>query len=98
MKIALNMGREGEHFMREEYCYFDGKVKRCRNFVTLTASTYHPILKKQIPLAIMETEKEDSENIELFWTLFNTSIKKAGVITLSSLIPLAGARIWRERI
>ena len=24
----------------------------------------------------METEKEDSENIELFWTLFNTSIKK----------------------
>ena len=77
MKIALNMDREGEHFMREEYCYFDGKVKRCRNFVTLTASTYHPILKKQIPLAIMETEKEDSENIELFWTLFNTSIKKA---------------------
>ena len=77
MKIALNMDREGEHFMREEYCYFDGKVKRCRKFVTLTASTYHPILKKQIPLAIMETEKEDSENIELFWTLFNTSIKKA---------------------
>ena len=77
MKIALNMDREGEHFMREEYCYFDGKVKRCRNFVTLTASTYHPILKKQIPLAIMETEKEDSEDIELFWSLFNTSIKKA---------------------
>ena len=49
MKIALNMDREGEHFTREEYCYFDGKVKRCRNFVTLTASTYHPILKKQIP-------------------------------------------------
>ena len=48
----------------------------------------------------METEKEDSENIELFWTLFNTSIKKLKlrVITLSSLIPLAGARICRERI
>ena len=23
------MDREGEHLMREEYCYFDGKVKRC---------------------------------------------------------------------
>ena len=27
--VALNMDREGEHLMREEYCYFDGKVKRC---------------------------------------------------------------------
>lgn len=24
------MDREGEHFMREEYCYFDGKVKGCQ--------------------------------------------------------------------
>ena len=77
MKIALNMDRDGEHFMREEYCYFGGKVKRCRNFVTLTASTYHSILKKQIPIAIMETENEDSESIELFWTLFNASLRKA---------------------
>jgi len=23
------MDRGGEHFMREEYCYFDGKVKGC---------------------------------------------------------------------
>lgn len=23
------MDREGEHFMRELYCNFDGKVKRC---------------------------------------------------------------------
>ena len=77
MKIALNMDRDGEHFMREEYCYFDGKAKRCRNFVTLTASTYHSILKKQIPIAIMETENEDSKSIELFWTLFNAPLRKA---------------------
>lgn len=32
--------------MKDEYCYFDGKVKRCKNFVTLTASTYHPLLKR----------------------------------------------------
>ena len=23
------MDREGEHLMQDEYCYFDGKVKRC---------------------------------------------------------------------
>ena len=39
--------------------------------MTLTAGTLHPILKKQIPLAIMETE-----NIKLFWNLFNKSFKK----------------------
>ena len=44
--------------------------------MTLTASTYHPILKKQIPLAIMETKKEGSQNIELFYTLFNASLEK----------------------
>ena len=64
------MDRDGEHFMRDEYCYFDGKVKRCRNFVTLTASTYHPILKRHIPLVVMEAERENSENTELFWRLF----------------------------
>ena len=71
MDIAMKMNKDGDHFLKEEYCYFDGKVKRCRNYVTLTASTYHPLLKKQIPLGIMEAERENSENIELFRTLFN---------------------------
>jgi len=55
--------------------FFDGKVKRCRNFVSLTASTYHPLLKRQIVLAVMESEHEDSKNIELFWNLFNDALK-----------------------
>ena len=76
MKTALNMDRNGEHFLQEEYCFFDGKVKRCRDFVTLTASVYHPLLKRQIPLAVMETEQENSENIALFWTLFNEGLRK----------------------
>lgn len=75
MEIAMKMDKDGEHFLRDEYCYFDGKVKRCKDYVTLTASTYHPLLKKQIPLAIMETQKENSENIELFWNLFNKALK-----------------------
>ena len=76
MKTALKMDRNGEHFLKEEYCFFDGKVKRCRDFVTLRASVYHPLLKRQIPLAVMETEQENSENIALFWTLFNEGLRK----------------------
>ena len=75
MDIAIKMNKDGDHFLQEEYCYFHGKVKRCKNYVTLTASTYHPLLKKYIPLAIMETERENSENIEPFWALFNEAYK-----------------------
>ena len=84
MDIAVKMNKDEDHFLREEYCYFDGKVKRCRNYVTLTASTYHPLLKKQIPLAIMETQRENSQNVELFWTLFQEAYKVvAGDDTMS---------------
>lgn len=55
IKTALNMDRNGEHFLKEEYCFFDGKFKRCRDFVTLTASVYHLLLNRQIPCAVMET-------------------------------------------
>ena len=63
--------------MSNEYCFFDGKVKRCRNYVTLTASTHYPLLKRQIVLAVMGVERENSENIEQFWTLFNEALKHA---------------------
>ena len=43
IEIAMKMNKDGEHFLRDEYCYFDGKVKRCKDYVTLTASTYHPL-------------------------------------------------------
>ena len=76
MKAALNMDRNGEHFLKDEYCFFDGKFKRCQNFVTLTASVYHPLLKRQIPLAVMEAEQESTENIVLFWSLFNEGLQK----------------------
>ena len=32
------------------------------------------MLKRQIPLAVMEAEKEDSDNIEMFWKLFNEAL------------------------
>ena len=71
MKAALNMEQNGEHFLKDEQ-----KFKRCRNFVTLKASIYHPLLKRQIPLAVIEAEQESSENIALSWSLFNEGLQK----------------------
>lgn len=35
LNVALNMDCNGEHFLNSEFCFFDGKLKRCRGFVTL---------------------------------------------------------------
>lgn len=66
-KIALSMNREGNYFLT----FFDAKRKLCQGFVMLTTSMYHPLIRKQIPLATMEAESENSTNVELSWTLFN---------------------------
>ena len=73
--IANEMGMDAQHLLSNEYCFFDGKVKRCKNFVTLTASVYHPILQKQLPLTTMECKSEDSANIGRFWNNFNKAFK-----------------------
>ena len=59
MLVANEMVRDVQHLLSNEYCFFDGKVKRYKNFLTLTASVYHPVLKKQLPLATMECKSED---------------------------------------
>ena len=73
-KIAIDMDKECDHFMAKEYCFFDGNHKRCRGFVTLGCYVYHPLLRKIIRLASMEVNVEDSEAIQIFWTLFNEVI------------------------
>ena len=62
---------EAQHLLSNEYCFFDGMVKRCKNFVTITTSVYHQMLQKQLPLAKMECKSEDSANIGRFWNNFN---------------------------
>ena len=75
-EIALNMDKDGNNILNEEYCFFDGKHKRCKGFITLTASMYHPLLRKQIALATMDTESENTETVSLFWSLFNEVLRK----------------------
>ena len=65
-KIAISMDKDKEHFLAQEFCFFDGKHKRAKGYVTLTASVYHALLRRQIPLATMEAVSENTENVTLF--------------------------------
>ncbi|CAB4039838.1 Hypothetical predicted protein, partial [Paramuricea clavata] len=59
--MAMEIVKDGEHFL-------DLKDKYCFfNGV---------LLRTQVTLAIMEAVGEDSDNIELFWTLFNELLQK----------------------
>ena len=58
------------------FVFFVGKQKRCKRLVTLTASVYHPLLSKQVALATMEPEGENSVCVALFWQLFTKMLKQ----------------------
>ena len=84
------------------YVYFDGHHKRVKGYCTLTASTYHPLLKKQVPLAILECKHVDTKNIEVLWRLFNKAYQnefpdeKFNPLGLTDNAP-AGKNIWGRR-
>ena len=82
------MDMNKDHFLAREFCFFDGKHKRAKGYVTLTASVYHPLLRRQIPLATMEAVSENSENVTLFWELLNEVLKKVSNGTTSMFNPL----------
>ena len=72
--LALSMDIKESGVLCEEYCYGDGTFKRCPEYITLNAHTYHPVLRKVVKLATMETTKEGGESKEawtIFWNLFN---------------------------
>ena len=44
---------DSDHFLKHAYCHFHDNHKRVKEFVTLTASVYHPLIRKQLILATM---------------------------------------------
>lgn len=56
LRIAVNMDRNGDHFLNREYVHFDGNHKRCKGFKTLGAYVYHPLLRKMVRLASIEVD------------------------------------------
>ena len=67
-----------DHYLSEEFVFFlYGKADRVTFFHSLSASVYHPLLKRQVSLATLECKHEDSRHVELFWNLFNHCFKEA---------------------
>ena len=77
VQIARNMNiGSGHAFLEGEPCFFDGKAgKLKKNLKTLTLSMFHPLLCKQISLAVMDCESENTENVVIFWKVLNECIQ-----------------------
>ena len=80
MEIARKVN-DKKSFLSNEYCSFDGKVKRSKGFTTLTSSIYHPFLQEQVPLGTTECITEDEESVSQYWKLFNEAYEAANNTT-----------------
>jgi len=60
------MDRTEDQILSQEFCFFDGKVNRCKGLVSLTASVNHSLIRRLVPLATMECKSEDCCSVELF--------------------------------
>ena len=73
---ALNLDCAGDHFTSSEFCFFDRKHKSCRGFAILTASVYHPLLRKQMKLQLWKRKMKIKQTVKLFWNLLNECLRK----------------------
>ena len=76
VKMLLHMNQGSGHFLEDEHCFFDGKSGKLKHYKTLTLSVYHPLLRKQIALAIMDCPSENTPNVQLFFELVNECMQK----------------------
>ena len=67
--LRNDMDSRSSDYLNNEFRYFDGKVGRVKDFITLTASVHHTLLKRQITLATTECKHEDFKHVKLFWNL-----------------------------
>lgn len=70
-QLALSMEYNGDGILNDQYCFADAKHDRCTGFKTLTLWVFHPVMRKLVKLATMESAKEDSKAVAMFWNLLN---------------------------
>ena len=73
MTSTIKIGNH-DSLLTEELAYFDGMHSRVKYFVTLTLWVFHPVMHGMKILAIMDAIKEDSDDLELFFILFNEAL------------------------
>ena len=76
-EVAVKMDINGEpNCLQEEPAYFDGTFNRMWGFVSFALCIYHPTLRKVLRLANMEMRSEKTEDVSIFFTLFNEILEK----------------------
>ena len=76
LEIIKKMCFKGDHYMKSFPAYFDAKENRVRGMSTYTLSVYHPMLRKQIPLACMDCSEENFENCVTFFKTLNKALEE----------------------
>ena len=71
-QLAIDMDQNGpEHPLQAEDPYFDGCHSRYTGYKTLALFVYHTAMCYILRLVMMEVKSESTQEISLFWELFN---------------------------
>ena len=79
LKVALMMDQDAEdNPLQKEDAYFDGCHSRCTGFISLGLWVQHPSMWRVLRLASMEVRSEATEDIAIFFKLFNEMLQIVG--------------------
>ena len=85
-QLAIDMDQNGpEHPLQGKEAYFDGCHSRCTGYKMLTLFVYHTAMCRILRLATMEVKSESTQEISLFWELFNQILSEIKGKTTSSI-------------
>ena len=71
-QLAIDMDQNGpEHLLQSKDAYFNGCHSRCTGYKSLALFVYHTAMHHILRLAMMEVKSESTQEISLFWELFN---------------------------
>ena len=73
MAGAIKVGGQDSSLTKEP-AFFDGMHSRVKFFVSLTLWAFHPAMRMMMNLAVMDTPREHSDNIEIFFKTFNEAL------------------------
>ena len=77
LQFAIEMDQNGpESILQDEDVYFDGCHSWCKDFISFGLWFRHPSMWQVIKLAGMETKKEDTQVITLFFSKFNEMLRR----------------------
>ena len=69
--LTSDMDMNGEHYLVEEFAFFDAMHGRVKAHATFSLHVYHPLVRKLIRIASMELPSESTKTIAFFVRMLN---------------------------